>query len=347
MKSLYESWKKTGVLQQEPSAAFYLIEEKFDRDGQAMCRLGFVSLLEVSDFEKKQVLPHEFTLAGPKKDRLELLRTMGAETSQIFLCYQDENLLLEKIHSQLLNKPALLSTDRVEGVARKVWRIENPQDVSKIQQLLAKQSVLIADGHHRYETAVAFAKEDQTERSRYVQAYFMNLKSPGFSILPIHRIVSRPEGMSTEDVIAHLAKKGFAFQSAPDLSASVLEDKQKKGQLAFYIMDGETKNIQLALRPLQTEEDAEIFVIQTDLFTELFGWDVAQSKPKDLRFEHTTEEFVSTTTQLPRGLGFFLPPTNLDLVMKRALRGERMPQKSTFFAPKIATGLINYELGAV
>ncbi|MDB5037426.1 MAG: hypothetical protein JWQ35_954, partial [Bacteriovoracaceae bacterium] len=164
MKNMFQAWKNEGTLQAFETNAFYLIEDNFTSDGKSKRRLGFVALLEVSPFEKKEILPHEFTLSGPKKDRLDLLKTMRAELSQIFLCYKDSELTLEKIHESKSKEATLLHGTDSSKVERKVWAITNEREVSALQNLLKRRPALIADGHHRYETAVNFSSE-----SKYVQ----------------------------------------------------------------------------------------------------------------------------------------------------------------------------------
>ncbi len=116
--------------------------------------------------------------------------------------------------------------------------------------------------------------------------------------------------------------------------------------MGFFVSVKDTANIYLASRKMKGEEDAEIFAIQSEIFEKRLGWDTTKTSYGVLKYEHELGDFQRTLSELDRGIGIFLPPTNLKLVMERAKRGERMPQKSTFFYPKIASGLINYELGA-
>lgn len=346
MKERFNDWKSKGVFEQSPGPAFYLIEEDFKVGGEQKTRVGFVALMEVSPFAEKKVLPHEFTLAGPKKDRLELLTQMGAELSQVFLCYKDSGLVLEKIHSELKNTKPFLSSPEVDHVARNVWKISEPAQCQELIGLLSKQSVLIADGHHRYETSVHFREIDGTGKSKYVQVYFTNLESPGFAIQPIHRLFSLPKEITAEAFIEKM-RKNFSVEEVKNIAPDLLGQKTRRGEASFFIKLAESSKTFLVSRKKISDEDAEIFIIQKNIFEEILNWDVATVPYGVLKYEHELGEFEKSLSKLPQGVGIFLPPTNLDLVMKRALRGERMPQKSTYFYPKIASGLINYELGNI
>ncbi len=347
MKERFLDWKSKGILERASSPAFYLIEEKFSVEGKQRTRLGFIALMEVSDFSKREVLPHERTLSGPKKDRLALLEEMGAELSQIFLCYKDPHRTLEQLHATESIKTPTMKVSTTYGVERKMWAMTDDSQISTLQALIKSQSVLIADGHHRYETAIALQKANPGPKSNYVQGYFTNLDAPDFSILPIHRIFSLPQDFSADSFQKRLAEKFEIHPFAPGLNIEELSQRKSSQRIQFLMQFSTEEKVWLVSRKKETVDDAEIFALQKDIFEDLFHWNIAEISYDTLKYEHETEAFKKTLSKMPRGVGLFLPPTDLDLVMKLALRGERMPQKSTFFFPKIATGLVNYELGAI
>ncbi len=339
MKSLLNEWKQEGVLQYFDSPAFYLIEDQFESEGKPARRVGFVALLEVSSFEKKQILPHEHTLSGPKKDRFELLKTMRAEVSQIFLCYKDNELKVEKIFEELSKTEPLLEASDSSNVKRRMWPVTDPQSIKAIQNLIQSRPALIADGHHRYETALAFASE-----SKYTQVYFTNLNSPGFSIHPIHRLFSLPENIAIDQFLRKLSDKFEVIEQKEQPSLEVLKKKCDARTLALFCSVAEGNRNYLLTKNRDSTDDAEIFSIHKEIFESILGWDVKQLAKGTISYEHDTHDYLNTLKGLKRGIGLFLPPTDLDLVMRLAERGERMPQKSTFFFPKLASGLINFDL---
>jgi uncharacterized protein (DUF1015 family) len=348
MAKEFKNWKSSGVLEQQKKPAFYLIEEKYEVDGVAYTRVGFVGLLRVSDFSKKEVLPHEYTLKGPKADRLQLLKTMGAELSQIFFVYEDPERLVDQIYQRLSQTEALLKATDLAGVARQVWLIDSPEEIEKIRASFKDRPVLIADGHHRYETAIQFSKDQSGEASQYVQSYFLNSKSSGFQIRPIHRIATLSEGMDAEQLMTKLKLRFSMEEASIEQMTSLSKDHQPSSQVRLGMILG--SNIQsgfLLSRQKKSEEDAEIFSLQKDIFEEMIGWTVQQiAEKKVVNYHHEITGLLDMIKDQPQKIGFILPPTDLALIQKLALRGERMPQKSSFFFPKIASGLLIYELGS-
>lgn len=346
MAERFRAWKRAGAFEFFNKPAFYLIEEKFSVAGVHHQRVGFVCLLETSPFSERKVLPHEHTLAGPKKDRFELLKEMGAELSQVFLCYRDPKLVVEQLYQRVAATEPIIDVPEVDHVKRRVWPIVDASDQRQIEALIETQSVLIADGHHRYETSVAFRDFDKTEKSKYVQVYLTNLEAPGFSIQPIHRLFSLPETLSFDSFRTSLAKT-FRIEKSKSIDPDSLEAQRKQRRVAFFVESAAENDVWLVTRDRKSDDDAEIFSIQSEIFESILGWDVSKTSYGVLKYEHEIGEFKKTLKSLPRGVGIFLPPTDLRLVMSRAQKGERMPQKSTYFYPKIASGLINYELGNI
>jgi uncharacterized protein (DUF1015 family) len=346
MRSRYEEWKSQNIFETSKEKVFCLIEEKFEKDGVSRQRIGFIGLLESTPFDQKQVLPHEHTLSGPKADRLELLKTLGAEFSQVLFCYKDPELIVEKLYDQYRTKPPAEQAIDPQGIARRMWLIDNAKDIATLQTLLADKSVLIADGHHRYETSVHFKKWDHSPKSEYVQGYFTNLDSPGFSILPIHRLFSLPEDMSPDSFQRRIEQVYETEEFAPGLDLEHLEKMRDSTNLAFLCAMREPDRVLLLQKKKAGPKDAEIFSIHKHIFEAVLGWDVTKLAKGVIQYEHDTQDFKKTLLKMERGVGLFLPPTDLNLVMDLAKNGERMPQKSTFFYPKLASGFVNYELGS-
>lgn len=341
MNNFYQSWKSENLLQQQERPAFYLIEDRFQQDSNEKVRIGFVGLLEIVDFEKKKVLPHEHTLAGPKKDRLELLKTMGAELSQIYMVYDDPDLALESVHKKLKATTPVVDCQDSTGVHRRMWCVENKEDIDSIKAAVEKSQLLIADGHHRYETALFYSKEFPSEKTKYVQTYFSNRRNPAFSILPIHRLFQIPTEWNSERILNQLKTK-YQIETVTVLPDEIvpLQDEVK-----FVISFREDSTHWILSRKKSSETDAEIFSIQTDIFEGVFGWDISKISKGLIEFEHTKNDYLKTLNDIKNSMGIYLPSTNMDLIMQVVNEGRRMPQKSTFFYPKLASGLVIYELG--
>lgn len=335
MSALFLQWKKENILTQVSQPSFYIIEDRYQEGPVEKTRLGFVGLLETVPHEKKEVLPHEHTLAGPKKDRFDLLHEMKAEISQIFLAYDDPTLVLESIFDQICQtNPLLECLDRTE-VSRKVWALSDPALTQKLVQLLAGRPALIADGHHRYETAIA-----SIPLCPWVQCYFTNLKNPQFSIHPIHRTFSLPHEMSFESFLKKMSEK---FQTRPVEKIPDHFNFSDDASCIRLFVSTSDRHFEL-VRTKKNDDDAEIFSIHADILEGILGWNVKELSKGTIEYTHTHDDFLGSLQGPGNRVGLFLPPTSLDLVMRLAKRGEKMPQKSTFFYPKLASGLINFDL---
>jgi len=346
MKKVFEDWKSQKVLVQNQKPAFYLLEETYTIEGVKKQRIGFVGLLEVTPFENKEVLPHEFTLSGPKKDRLELLKTMGAEFSQVFLVYEDPQLVLEQIYEKKSRHDADLESKTSAGADRRVWFIDDADSISRLEKLLDKKDALIADGHHRYETALEYRKQSGGEASKYLQCYFTNAHNPNFSILPIHRLTDRPASISVSEFRQSLEKSyELTVFSSFDAAHKKLEEVQDSGR--SYICSVNSGAEHWLLTRKLAELQTPTLALQKDIFEGVFGWDISKISKGIIQFEHTTSDYIEYLGAAPDRIGFFLPPPKLELIKEIVLQGERMPQKSTFFYPKIASGLVIYELGSI
>lgn len=346
MAETFKVWKKTGVLQQFPKEALYLVEEKYKSQSEEHIRIGFVGLLKTSEFSDKQVLPHEYTLKGPKKDRMELLKTMRAELSQIFFVYDDPQRLIDSIYEEKQASEPLLQATDAAGVARRVWAIDKTEDIQKLCQSFETKPVLIADGHHRYETALEFSRQNSERASQYVQSYFLNAQSPGFQIRPIHRIASLPESMATSDFLERVREEFSIEESSLEQLRKLAANELSRDQIrmGMIVLEPSTKYWILS-RKKRSEEDAEIFSLQKDVFERLMGWDISKISEKSVvNYHHEIDGLMELIHKEPAKIGFVLPPTDLTLIRELAERGERMPQKSSFFFPKIASGLIIYDL---
>jgi uncharacterized protein (DUF1015 family) len=196
------AWTRSGVLAQDPRPAFYALRQSFTGpDGKAHVRDGFFGLLHLEDYARRGVRPHERTLAGPKADRLKMLRATRANLSIVFLLYEDrEETLLRRLAPALEAEPLAEATDEA-GATHRLARIDDPGEIEALRAFFATRPLVIADGHHRYETALAYRDEQRAAHPEagpdapfeWILAYFANAFAPGSLLLPIHRLILRGE----------------------------------------------------------------------------------------------------------------------------------------------------------
>src|SRR5579863_10102618 len=190
---LLKDWIGSSVLEQEGEPSVYAYFQKFTAPdtGQKLERKGFIGIGAIEEYADGVVHRHEHTLSGPKKDRMELLRHTHAHFGQIFMLYPDPELTIDRILDQAATGAPVITLQDEDGVANSVWKISDPAAIARIQALMADKKLLIADGHHRYETALAFRNENPgLKDAQKVMMTFVNMHSPGLEILATHRVLS-------------------------------------------------------------------------------------------------------------------------------------------------------------
>ena len=295
---LWTDWQKDGVLARdsERPVLWWLRQDYVGPDGVARSREGLVSSLRVEPYEARVVLPHERTHAGPKEGRLRLLRALRTHVEPIFLLYEGS-----------LAGPGgdpLLQVE-LEGVQNSLWRVEGqpPRD-------LAGAQLLIADGHHRYETALAFHSEDGSEESAWLMVVVVPTEQEGLTIFPTHRIARSADSLAGEEE----GSVQEAFARLPvDRAGAVLY----RGGRAYALV-GDAGELDTA-------------------FVERLG-------PQGVSYTPRAEEAIAAVDSRQAGAAFLLRPPTIEQVRSVAERGETMPQKSTFFYPKLPSGLLFHPL---
>ncbi|NTV02584.1 MAG: DUF1015 domain-containing protein [Chlorobiaceae bacterium] len=351
-------WLASGVLQQDGEPAIYPCTQTFvDEKGHELTRSGFFAALRLYDFDEQQVLPHEKTLSGPKADRLSMFRKTGANLSSIFGLYADASRSADTAVREFCeaNEPVV---DAVfQGVRNRLWRITDSALVGKIQAVLAGQNVYIADGHHRYETGVAYRNERAaanpghtgTEPYNYILAYLSNIHDEGLLILPIHRLV---RGLGSFDPEAFVAKldRHFTVWELPGHKAMDDFLGSCPSSVAYgIVLPGITLGITLDCKPeeaLSTPvpealRTLSVVLLHDLVFGQILGITAeATAKESNITYLKNSQEVFDAVASGEAHFGVVLKPTRVEQVVSVAGSGEVMPQKSTWFYPKIMTGMV-------
>jgi uncharacterized protein (DUF1015 family) len=221
-------WRRAGVLEQLQKPAFFVYFQRFTIPGtpEVCVRKGFIGLVRLEDYANKVIFPHERTLSGPRKDRLELLRHTRTHFEQIFLLYEEPDQHIDRILDDMAAGPPDFSVEDEYGVSHSLWTISDPAVNASIQQRMAGRKLIIADGHHRYETALAYRDEMRQEHgaepdapSAFLPAAFFNMNSPGLTILPTHRVLSGLADFKAPWLLRDL----FDVSAAPPESGAIRE----------------------------------------------------------------------------------------------------------------------------
>ncbi|MBW2245053.1 MAG: DUF1015 domain-containing protein [Deltaproteobacteria bacterium] len=349
------TWREEGVLVRDGEPAYYVLRQRFTApDGRTLERLGFFGALQLEDYAARIVRPHERTLAGPKADRLKILRATRMNLSSVFMLYEDRDDKLQPIFESALRDPAALTVRDDGGVEQTIVPLRDPATVAQVSSFMAERSVVIADGHHRYETALAYRDEQRAAGvavdapSSRLLTYFANAYAPGSLLLPIHRLVVAPP--SPEGDAWHvLSDAGWASKELQvDGQASIPE--ALKTHLApltdCYAFAADDASGKLVIWSRPAEAELSVRVIHDEVLARVFGLDAEAVRSGAVAFPKSAAQTAKDVREGRGRVALYLNPLSPDDVFRVTEAGETLPQKSTFFHPKLPTGLLFRSLEA-
>lgn len=372
-----------NYLVQEEKESIYVYSQVFEIDGFKNERTGFIALLKLevfcTDIPKNQkdcvgVHQHEETLPKDIQDRLNLLRTTKANFGQIFSIYSDPNRVIDGIlESSKINKPLMIVNDD-NGVIHKLWKLDNSDSINKIIHEMNKKKIVIADGHHRYKTAFQYSKEN--DNAKYRMMTFVNTQNKGLVILPTHRLIRNIENFNTNNLLENL-KENFEIETLNFNSENELEkqksmfklmkEKFENGMNSFgmycntnkyYVLTLKDKNL---LENVENHSDAwkklDVTILHKLILEKHLGIDKEKLAKGSVQSESYVEYIKGIGNAVQDSIRkinienyqvmFFMNPTKIEEVDEVAGNHETMPQKSTFFYPKVYTGFVVYKLRGV
>jgi uncharacterized protein (DUF1015 family) len=372
-----ETWIHNQVVVQDPAPSFYSYIQEYTVPGteERRTRRGFIGAGRLEEYSAGVVFRHEHTLSGPKADRLELLRHTKTHTGQLFMLYADAGKRIDGILAEAESAAAAATEMRDEyGVLHRLWVIAEPQRVAAIQKAMEDQKLVIADGHHRYETALNYRNERRTRAGKIdpeapyerVMMTFVNTRSEGLMILPGHRVAAHVHDFSWSGVRRYLepwfAAEEFAFSGSGERSeakrkflAKLTSSREKRAigvypapgaqKRAFYVLtlrDGVNLGQLLPnVSPLQRELD--VVLLHEGILEPALGiTPQAVTAETNLTYEREATAALDAVDSGRAQIAFLLNACDVEQVMKIATAGEVMPQKSTDFYPKLLSGITMY-----
>lgn len=361
-------WMQEGVLVRLAKPALVIYQMDFEQPDGGIKRLdGIVAVVSVDDYGKGKVLPHEKTYLGPKKDQLELLKACRANFTPIHSLFDDEEGKIYGIYAPFMDrKPDQVTVDR-NGNTHRTWLIEDENAIKAIIDGFESRSLFIADGHHRYETALAYKRMmeesgnvDAEAPHNHVMMYLTALSHPGLTILPAHRMVKGLANLDISKVLEAL-EPYFKIEEIPFSAETIKSDSEKfisaisgyaevggcfgmvcNGQNCFRLLklkDFETlsklvdSQIPGALRRL------DVTILREVIMTKGLGIDLGNSEGK-IEYTPVISEAIEKALDGDVQISFILNPTRVDQMREAAERGYKMPQKSTYFYPKLSSGMV-------
>ncbi len=352
-----DDWIRDGILAQDAAPALYAYFQEFEipDSGERAVRQGFIGLGKVEDYSAQVVYRHEQTLSGPKKDRQELLRHTRAHFGQIFMLYPDPDGEVDQLlHQAAAGVPVLDVLDGYQARHR-VWAVTDPARITRIQELMAPKKLLIADGHHRYETALGYRNQHpDVPAAQYVMMTFVNMYSPGLKILATHRVL---RNLPAFDEAAFLQKARTAwtvkaFDSLDALKRALSVPARATVRIGVVTAGG----VHLMERPRQDGE-LDVPVLHSEVLGGLLG--INEEAVREEKFIQYVRGIDAAAAEARMGgwtfhtphsqetgaqVAFLLEPTPIEDMARIAFAGGVMPQKSTDFYPKLLSGVTIYRL---
>ncbi|MGE5197038.1 MAG: DUF1015 domain-containing protein [Deltaproteobacteria bacterium] len=352
----FNEWLKNKILVQDKEPAAYFYHQQYKVRGEVKTRLGFIALLKL-DEQKTSVFAHEHTRLEPKEDRLMLIRQVKANLSPIFVVFSDQKRIIQRTYQKYMREEApFIDITDDDKIVHKVWRLNQPDVLEEIKNAMHNENIFIADGHHRYEVACAYRDELKgssgstavPENLDFIMAYFTGTESRELTIFPIHRLV----------------KVGPQFDLRQFISALVgyfdIEEIKDRTQFFFWMEKAGSiehvlgmyrdkkywllrlKNVKI-LDKMINDKPPEYRTLDVSILNHLVLKNVLGINPQDqsgIEYIHDADTLIRRVDSEGSSIAFFLNPVRMPQIMAVALKGEKLPPKSTFFYPKVLSGLV-------
>jgi len=347
-KRLLDDFVSQGVLAKDKEDGIFIYEEEFTLKGKTRLLDGLVCLCKTYDFAEKTVLPHEETLSKAKKDRFDLMSETFCNFSSVYSLFTDEKGYIQGIIDEYKKAAPLAEFTDGDGVIHRLWKIDDKKTITAVESFFAPKQLFIADGHHRYETANLFHKHclenGINADSGYIMMTLVDMDSAVLAVLPTHRMIINME----IDAGSLVAKAGEDFDIClcDDFykAEEILEGFTDRHAFALYTGgDGfwlfMLKNEKYS--QISAVKELDVSVLHDLILEKLLGIDKANmANQKNLIYTRGTDEAKAKVDSGEASAAFILNPTKVSQIKKVALEGSKMPQKSTYFYPKLITGLL-------
>ncbi len=352
-KAELENRLSNGILAQDQTPALYIYEEEFEALGKRYSFRGVTAYVKLHEFSEGVILPHEHTLSKAKTDRLNLLKTTGCSFSQIYSLYTDEDGKIPAAIAELSSgAPDVEFTDN-DGVTHRMWIAKKSEKTAELCKLFGDKKLYIADGHHRYETALNFRRYlkeigEENENAEYIMMFLVDMQNSGLVVFPTHRIIFGLDNFSADEL---LSKSGEYFEITKTAETeAALKAEYEKGNIAFGFFDG-NENYLMVLKDKavlnellgdmgQALRQLDVTVLHSLILEGILGIDKENlANQINLRYTRSADE-AEQAVKNGANCCFILNPTRVSEIADVAAAGDTMPQKSTYFYPKLITGLV-------
>jgi len=365
----WASWLAQGVLKRDPSPALYPLEQSFwAPDGRNLKRRGVMAAVRLHEFKEGIIVPHEKTLVAPKADRLEIIKAVKANLSPLFGLYRDEAGATARALDAACGAEPAAEADSDDGVHHRLWRCGDPAAIRALQELIAPQRIFIADGHHRYETALVYRRllDEQSPGlpayggHHYILMFLCPMSDPGLFLFATHRLLYGLRDFSAAAFLEHLGRYFSIDTLAEDIRRpagrawAISRLGEHAGKATTFLLvtaedqrariltlrdDADLSDAELPANP--TLADLDVTVLHSLVLQHLLGLSPqTQEKQENVTYVRDAGEAVNRVLSGEHQVGFLVNPTPMWQVEAVGEAGETMPQKSTLFYPRLQSGLV-------
>ncbi|MDH7602633.1 MAG: DUF1015 domain-containing protein [Armatimonadota bacterium] len=349
-RAYLDRWLSDGVLKQDPVSAIYVYEQTFQYAGEKRSVLGFTCAVKLYDYSARVILPHENTLAKPKSDLIRLIRAVRTNLDCVYGLYADEQRTVDSLlHRTTLQEPVAAAVDK-DGVRHRLWTLTDESAIRKIVETLAPCQIAIADGHHRYETALAYRSECRQGKSEsdvlpcdYVLMTLVNVYQKDLTVFPTHRVI---KGLADEDLKQLNARLPELFDIQTSTPETLLQDMRARGAIGMFSPQGaftlKSKPQSHDLIPgSEASRRLELNLLHKLILERILGIDEEKLRHEThVLYTRDPKEAVELVCCGRGQVAFLLNHIDVRSVLEIAAAGERMPQKATYFYPKLLSGLV-------
>jgi len=358
----YNRWREENILSDDDEPAVYVLTQTYmHSDGKQVTRRGFIAACRLEELGKGSIFPHEKTLSKPKEDRLKLFNATEAMFSQIFSIYSDAKSELNDSLYSVTSTRAHLEVV-YENILNRVWKLTDKNSLQKVSDYFRTNNVLIADGHHRYETAFAYMNSKKesnpnhkgNEPYNFVPMFFTNMNDPGLVIFPTHRIVHSLPDFDISSFMQKLEEYFHVtiYSNQNQILRNLPLRRHNFGMvlptaLGFLLLELKSTSILHEFQIPPVVANLDVTILHTLILKHILGITLeAQEQKLNLNYEKDSQQAIDAVRDGSAQVAFILNPTPIEQVKEVAEAGYVLPQKSTYFYPKLLSGLVNYSFSS-
>lgn len=350
-REIFDEWVREGVLVQDETPAIYYYSQEYKVLGERYSRLGIIALMRIQDDQNSKIYPHENTHARAKEDRMRILQAIHGNLCPIFVCYSDRARTVEKIFQKhVVTQPTMMTAVDEDGVKHSLWRLSDPELIARICRSFEPLPLFIADGHHRFEVAKEYRrmrlsrieKPTGEESFQFVMTYLTSMDSRDLMIFPMHRIVRKfPRQWDTLEEFFRIDR----ISRREDLVILLAKAGRNEHAFGLYTKEGiyllRLKN-RLLIDKYVTEGSKEFRNLDATIL-KYFVFDRVGVASEDIIYTKDLPEVIRRVDEGEADAGFVMNAVRIQQLKDIALNGEKMPPKTTYFYPKVLSGLTVYK----